>query len=286
MVEGLKLDITKDKVPLNPVFTRNDEVSEGNNNTHLLTHTSKNNKEKVKKVTINELDEMPHPRSLGKFHYPIKYSNIVRSFDQGLEHLNIDILSRELVLCRNNKLLIGAYEINGHNDITLPNSLKSKTLLMYMASEAQLTAMRARVGANIFACDNLMLSGGSVLISKKFTSHAQIINRIWQGIKEWIGAKQVFEDRCHQLNTFPLTDDQAGRQILEVAAGNKETKTSSVVPFKYAQKAWDNWTAGDEPDTEPRTEWGLLNAWTRSLRDAPMQSQLASTVAVAGYYNV
>ena len=94
------------------------------------------------------------------------------------------------------------------------------------------------------------------------------------------------DNKLASLNAFNLTDDQAAREILIVAAGHPEVGTRGVVPFKYAQKAYDEYFKPTGPDTKPRTQWGLYNSWTRALKEAPPQARLASSIALSGAYGV
>jgi hypothetical protein len=252
----------------------------------LLTNTSKTNKEKVQHVSREELVERPYPVSMGRFHQPVKYSDIIGVTDEALERHGLETKDTEFILARDGKLLIASYTLNGNSAMQLPNGLDNDAALVIMASEKQLTACKGRVGSHIFACDNLMLSGGQIVIAHKFTTRAQILNRMWAGIQGWVDSKAAVERRLHELQATNLNDGQASKQILEVAAGDPSRGTRGVVPFKYAQKAYDEYFAQNGPDTEPRTEWGLYNSWTRALREAPAQSKMASTVAVSGYYRV
>ncbi len=122
------------------------------------------------------------------------------------------------------------------------------------------------MGASVFVCDNLALSG-ELTVLRKHTSHVirDMENMALQAIyRSQRNFEQILMD-AEQMETIELHDDDAHR-MLGLAFGRK------IVTPRQIPIALKEWHSPSHPDFKSRTVWSLYNAFTESLKSSPPQS--------------
>ncbi len=122
------------------------------------------------------------------------------------------------------------------------------------------------VGASVFVCDNMVISG-DITVLRKHTSHvirdmeSLALSAIYRSQQTYA---EILED-AGAMQDIPLEDDQAYR-MLGLVYG-RGIMTPRQIPI--AHREWENPTY---QDFSPRTAWSLYNAITESLKTAPPPS--------------
>ena len=122
------------------------------------------------------------------------------------------------------------------------------------------------VGASVFVCDNMVISG-DITVLRKHTSHvirdmeSLALSAIYRSQQTY---SEILED-AGAMEDIPLGDDQAYR-MLGLVYG-RGIMTPRQIPIAHRE-----WESPGHEDFLPRTAWSLYNAITESLKTAPPTS--------------
>ena len=124
-------------------------------------------------------------------------------------------------------------------------------------------ALGIAVGASVFVCDNLALTG-DITIMKKHTRN------VWQSLEElaittiYRSQKNFQQIVCdaEQLKQCPL-DDLAGFSLLGILFGKE------IISPRQLTVVRDQWLKPRHPEFAPRNIWSFYNACTNALKSSP-----------------
>jgi hypothetical protein len=134
-------------------------------------------------------------------------------------------------------------------------------------------ALSIVVGARVFVCDNLALSGDVIAIRRKHTAGFDLNADISRAIDRYQNYLQVFHRQLGELMYRPVADEQAKVMIYEIFA-------AGILPIRFFATVAETYFRPTPAmtDVQPRTCWGLHNALTRVIRQmAPAPAFLASS---------
>ena len=119
------------------------------------------------------------------------------------------------------------------------------------------------VGASVFVCDNLALTG-DITVMRKHTTN------VWHDLEEMAittiyrsksNFRKIAED-AEELQYQPVDDDRAYRQLgLLYGRGVITPRQIPIVKKEWLQPSY--------PDFEPRNQWSFYNAVTEALKSTP-----------------
>ncbi len=122
------------------------------------------------------------------------------------------------------------------------------------------------VGAAVFVCDNMVISG-DITVLRKHTSHVirDMESMALQAIYRSQSTYQEILEDAGAMRDIPINDDQAYR-MLGLVYG-RGIMTPRQIPVAHRE-----WEAPSHDDFSPRTVWSLYNAITEALKSAPPAS--------------
>lgn len=122
------------------------------------------------------------------------------------------------------------------------------------------------VGASVFVCDNLAISG-DITVLRKHTSNvirdmeSLALSAIYRSQQTYA---EILDD-AGAMQDISISDDQAYR-MLGLVYG-RGIMTPRQIPVAHRE-----WESPTHADFAPRTVWSLYNSITESLKSAPPQS--------------
>lgn len=122
------------------------------------------------------------------------------------------------------------------------------------------------VGASVFVCDNMVISG-DITVLRKHTSNvirdmeSLALSAIYRSQQTYA---EILDD-AEAMQELSIDDDQAYR-MLGLVYG-RGIMTPRQIPVAHRE-----WETPTHDDFSPRTVWSLYNAITESLKSAPPQS--------------
>ena len=124
----------------------------------------------------------------------------------------------------------------------------------------RLLKVRLAAGANVFVCDNLMITG-DITYTRKHTS------RVWEDIESAIfkiigGAEAVFNQLVLDANRMKETEvsDDAAYQVMGLLYGRR------VLGSQMLTVARNQWDSPDHRAFAARSQWSLYNSLNRALK--------------------
>ncbi|MHB8089962.1 MAG: DUF932 domain-containing protein, partial [Anaerolineaceae bacterium] len=124
-------------------------------------------------------------------------------------------------------------------------------------------AIGLAIGASVFVCDNLALSG-EIVVMKKHTKNVwaeleeTAISTIYKSQKNY---EQIVCD-AEAFKALPMQDNDAF-QLMGILFGNNIVGPRQLTVLK------DEWLKPSYPEFEPRNMWSLYNSATEALKSCP-----------------
>jgi hypothetical protein len=124
-------------------------------------------------------------------------------------------------------------------------------------------ALGMAIGASVFVCDNLALSG-EIVVMKKHTKN------VWNELEETAIATIYKSQKNHEqivcdagtMRTLPMGNNEAFR-TMGLLFGNDIISPRQLTVLK------DEWLKPSHQEFEPRNLWSFYNAATESLKSSP-----------------
>jgi hypothetical protein len=149
----------------------------------------------------------------------------------------------------------------------IPATVKERGLSVgFRHANDQSLAIEYVAGARIFVCDNLAFSGDAVLLHRMHTKNVHLRDEVGRGVTKLLDRYSNFEANMSRLENTDITDKDAKALMIDAFMAVK------VLAPKYLKAVYEWYfeNALQHPeftDVAPRTAWGLLNAFTRTLKD-------------------
>ena len=130
------------------------------------------------------------------------------------------------------------------------------------------------VGASVFVCDNLMLTGDLTVLRKHTSNvHADIDSLALSAIYKSRSAFNQIKADAEVMKQIPMSDDEAYRMLgLVYGRGIITPRQIPVVKNEWLKPSHDAF--------EPRNLWSFYNAVTESLKTSPPQSIMERHLAI------
>jgi hypothetical protein len=219
-----------------------------------------------RRVTLDQLREIPPPESMGARHLPVPHAVLVESLIKGIEDKGASVSKMDLGIAAKGANLFGTMDIlwdtlTGTDVPAMGRERDIGTTLGFRSSTRQKTAFKAVAGARTFVCDNMVLSGEEFVLSRKHTLYMNLPQVISTGINKFIAQAEVLKSDIDRLRDVAITENQAKEQIFDLF-------NEGTMPLHLFDDVARFYLRPQEAHTDchPRTLWGLANACTRAIK--------------------
>ena len=201
---------------------------------------------------------------------PIAHYDLVHAIDRQLAVRDIRIAKEHFAIQREGLRLFGVIELE------VPGVEPSEHYRFAMGirtANDRSEALSIVVGAKVFVCDNLALSGDVIAIRRKHTAGFDLNADISRAIDRYQTYLQIFHRQLGELMYQPLGDDRAKVMIYEAFA-------TEILPVRFFPAVAETYFRPEPAmtDVASRTHWGLHNAFTRAIKQmAPAPAFQATT---------
>lgn len=208
-------------------------------------------------ATLAEIGKVPMPKQTDTYE-PVNHRKLVETVS-GIVQDSLPV-----------KLKNGLYGLANKGDrlfahLTFTNGIKNDDMGMHVGivnSYDKILRVKIAVGATVFVCDNLMLSG-DIQWMRKHTPN------VWGDIatmtEQHIGTLEgAFEDACDisELLKKKRLSDEKMQKVLGMAYGNRLLTNPMMSTVRQ------EWEAPTFKDFKNRNAWSLYNAFTVALKKA------------------
>ena len=218
-------------------------------------------------VTRQELLQIPPPQPTATWK-PIAHGDLVQAIDRQLLVRGIRIREERFAIQREGARLFAVL------DLALEETEEFCAAMGIRTANDRSMALEIAVGVKVFVCDNLCFSGDLIALRRKHTSKFNLNADISIAMDRYQEHLTTLRGQIQGLREQPLEDREAKLLIFEVFA-------QEILPirfFPWVTAAYFKPHPELTPDVQPRTYWGLHNAFTRAIREmAPAPAFAATT---------
>lgn len=233
-------------------------------------------------ITLDALRQLPEPVPQGKRHKPIKFDLLVDAFTAELAKNGADVTNQEFSLGNEGAKLLGVMEFNKPNLVSMEGVSPA---FGFRASYNQTFAMKGVAGGRVWVCDNTLMSGTEIVLQRKQTTGVVLEVVVAEAVSRIFTQYADLNAMVERLSNTALTDNEAKALMLDAFVGREPVMPVRVMP----EVAWWFTQAGPEgeaPDCEPRTAYGLHNAFTRTVKTlATPNARFEAARAVSAYFS-
>lgn len=228
-------------------------------------------------VTRAELKAIPPPASTATWK-PIAHYDLIQAIDRQLAVRDIRIVKEQFAVQREGLRLFGVLEL------AVPGPDPSADYRFAMGvrtANDRSEALSIVAGAKVFVCDNLTLSGDLIAIRRKHTVGFDLNADISRAIDRYQSYLQVFHRQLDDLMYRPLEEAQAKVMIFEAFA-------IEILPIRFFPAVAETYfkPAPAMTDVQPRTLWGLHNAFTRAVRQMAPGPAFQATTRLGKFFGL
>ena len=219
-------------------------------------------------ATIEQLAMIPLPEET-KSYKPVAHHDLANMLSSMAANLlpEFTLNSTQLGLARDGQKMFGVHTFkNGDSALGLSIGFRN--------SYDRSLSVGIAVGASVFVCDNLMLTG-DLTVLRKHTSNvlADIDGLALSAIYKSRRAFNQIKQDAEVMKQVPMSDDEAYRMLgLIYGRGIINPRQIPVVKKEWLKPSHDVF--------EPRNLWSFYNAVTESLKSSPPQSIMERHLAI------
>jgi len=200
---------------------------------------------------------------------PIAHGELLDTLDYALQLRGIETLREEYAVARKGAQLFGV------KDLRMSSLSGVTAALGIRAANDRSMSVRVVVGARVFVCDNLSISGSDgIALRKKHTSGLNLQSEMVIAVDTFASRYLVMEKKIGQLQERELSDDRAKALILDAFA-------AQMVPQRLLPAVVKAYFEPLHEEFKPRTAWSLVNAFTEVFKQLPVISAQESNTKVS-----
>ncbi|MGH9459934.1 MAG: DUF932 domain-containing protein [Vicinamibacteria bacterium] len=217
-------------------------------------------------VARGELPSIPTPAPTATWR-PIAHADLADAIERELGRRDLAIRTQQYAVQRDGARLFGVMDLSRDLSGEFSASLGLRT------SNDKSMAVEIAVGVRVLVCDNLAFSGDLIALRRKHTSGFDLAAEIERALDRYEAQLGVLNGRIEDLQNSKILDEDAKALIFDVFR-------ERILPLRYFPRVSNDYfdPAPGMTDVLPRSQWGLMNAFTRSIREmAPVPGFRATT---------
>lgn len=219
-------------------------------------------------VDLTDLQAIPMPQETQSYKPVGHYDLALNLAEIASGMLNDYTLSNsQYSIARDGKQMFGVHTFkNGSDELGLSIGFRN--------SYDKSMSVGIAIGASVFVCDNLALTG-DITVMRKHTSN------VWNDLEEMAittiyrsqsNFKRISED-AYVLSQVDIGDNHA-YQLMGLLYGN------GILTPRQLPVVKKEWHDPSYPDFEPRTMWSFYNACTEALKSTPPSKIMERHIAL------
>lgn len=222
-------------------------------NATLMAHTGK-----AHLVTMEQLKALPTPEPLGTHHEPIPHCILAMALEIEAMERGYSVTRSQYALGMNGSALFGVMDLMPTGVVVAEERGLS---LGFRNSTNSALAIKVVAGNRVFVCDNLALSGDMIAVLRRNTTGLDLEAAIKIGFEKFQQHASSLDRQIMILQAKMISDIEAKARVFDIFAN----RILPVHLFDDVEKFYFHPT-DDMTDCQPRSEWGLHNAFTRAIK--------------------
>jgi hypothetical protein len=229
-------------------------------------------------ATMEQLEAMPYPMKLGASHEPIPHYLLASALSIEAQERGYSITRAQYALGMKGSALFGVMDLMppGVVDVTSDRGMS----IGFRNSTNATLAIKVVAGTRVFVCDNLCMSGDMIAVLKRNTKNLDLLDALKHGFDQFLQHASALDLHIARLQATMISDLQAKAMVFDAFAQQVlPVHLFDDVSMAYFQPA-------EFPDCQPRTQWGLHNAFTRALKQLQPARAFSSNVALGKMFGL
>ena len=219
-------------------------------------------------ATLEQLAMIPLPQETRSYK-PVAHHDLANMLSSMAANLlpEFTLDSTQFGLARDGQKMFGVHTFkNGDSALGLSIGFRN--------SYDRSLSVGIAVGASVFVCDNLMLTGDLTVLRKHTSNvHADIDGLALSAIYRSRSAFNQIKQDAEVMKQIPMSDDEAYR-MLGLVYGR------GIITPRQIPVVKSEWETPSHDAFEDRNLWSFYNAVTESLKSSPPQSIMERHLAV------
>lgn len=244
------------------------------------TLTTMNQRFQSKLTTYEALAKLPAPPSLGPIHKPVHHALLVDAIRREMEARGWTVAREQYALSKNAQKLFGVIDLQPN--VPMISAVGERGLSFgFRNSTDRSLAIRGVAGERVFVCDNLSMSGTTFAMDRRNTTNLDLRDAVAAGFDKFLVQIAALDLELVKLQETPITDDEAKLIAFDAFA-------EGILPVRLFDDVERHYFR-PEPgmtDCEPRSLWGLHNAFTRALQSLAPARMFSASVAVSRHFGI
>src|SRR6266704_2370441 len=225
-------------------------------------------------VTRDQLLTIAPPASTATWR-PIAHADLITAIDRQLLVRGISIQAETFALQREGARLFAVLDLSIERSGEFCASLGIRT-----ANDRSL-ALEIAVGVKVFVCDNLAFSGDLIALRRKHTAKFDLNADISRAVDRYQAHLVALQRTITAAHEASISDEEAKGLIFEAF----RYEILPIRYFKQVAEAFFNPSA-ETTDVQPRTMWGLHNAFTRAVRQMAPAPAFETTTELGKFFGL
>jgi hypothetical protein len=219
-------------------------------------------------ATIEQLTMIPLPQETRSYK-PVAHHELANMLSSMATNLlpEFELVNTQFGLARDGQKMFGVHTFkNGDSALGLSIGFRN--------SYDRSLSVGIAVGASVFVCDNLMLTGDLTVLRKHTSNvHEDIDGLALSAIYKSRRAFEQIKADTEVMKQIPMSDDEAYR-MLGLVYGH------GIITPRQIPVVKSEWETPSHDDFEDRNLWSFYNAVTESLKSSPPQSIMERHLAI------
>jgi hypothetical protein len=230
-------------------------------------------------VSRDALRNLPEPQPLGRMHRPIAHAKLVDALIGEVERRGMSVLRDSFAISKDKSVIFGVMDLMA---TATADANADRTLsLGFRSGNNRQVAIKLVAGTRVFVCDNLAMMGDVIAMKRMHTTGLDLGDAIGSGFDKFLTQQAILDGHIARLNDSKISDDAARSVAFAVFAQN-------IVPSRLLDDV-DRFyfrPTDEMVDCQPRSLWGLHNAFTRAMHDLTPQTLMRASVQLGKYFGM
>jgi hypothetical protein len=225
-------------------------------------------------VSREDLCAIASPPPTGTWR-PIAHGDLIQAIDRQLLVRGITIRDQRFAVQRYGARLFAILDLSIESTGEFCASMGIRT-----ANDRSM-ALEIAVGVRVFVCDNLAFSGDLIALRRKHTAKFDLNSDISRAVDRYQAHLLTLQRKIALSREDTIEDDEAKSLIFEAFR-------FEILPVRFFKRVVDGYFNPTEAmtDVQPRTMWGLHNAFTRCVRDMAPGPAFAATTELGKLFGL
>jgi hypothetical protein len=225
-------------------------------------------------VSREQLMAIPPPPATSTWR-PIAHGDLVAAIDRQLLVRGITIRKETFAVQRDGARLFAVL------DLAIETSGDCCAAMGIRTANDRSMALEIAVGVKVFVCDNLAFSGDLIALRRKHTAKFDLNADISRAVDRYQAHLLALQRTLATVREDAIEDVEA--KVLIFEAFHDE-----ILPLRYFKQVTESYfkPSAEMTDVQPRSMWGLHNAFTRAVRQMAPAPAFEATTELGKFFGL